>query len=75
MTCRRRSLVFHVVSGLRGDGATQREYRVRRGLLQLVPVGVEAHLGRARRACHRCTALASVVASFTDVRARHDMPP
>ena len=53
----------------------QREYRVRRGLLQLVPVGVEAHLGRARQACHRCSVLASVVASFTDARARLDMPP
>ena len=44
-------------------------------LLQLVASGVEAHLARARRDWHRCAALASVVASFTDARARHDKRP
>ena len=62
-------------SWLHGETMRQRECRRRRGLLQLVPSGVEAHLGRARHACYRCTASASVVASFTDARARLDMPP
>ena len=46
-----------------------------RGVIQHLPAGVEARLGRARQACHRCTVLASVVASLTDASARLDMPP
>ena len=33
------------------------------GVLQHLPAGLEAHLGRARRACHRWTPAARVVAS------------
>ena len=53
-----------------GHVRPQRDARRAARRTRCMPAGLEAHLGRARRACHRWTPAARAVASFTDARAR-----